>query len=121
MAKASVGECKIVIPFSDPSWPERLPLCFGYESETSRLPQRRHCDPEFHSEHVGRGTLAQQIDPARKDTGQHVEGEGDKECYRLLNKMIAFLYLDRSIYAMRPYRVAEYNGSGGNFASKRLH
>ena len=32
-------ECKVVITFSDPSLPERLPLCFGYESETSRLPQ----------------------------------------------------------------------------------
>ena len=32
-------ECKVVIIFSDPSLPERLPLCFGYESETSRLPQ----------------------------------------------------------------------------------
>jgi hypothetical protein len=27
------------VALSNPSEPERLPLCFGYESETSRLPE----------------------------------------------------------------------------------
>ena len=81
-------ECKVVTTLSEPSWPERLPLCFGYESETSRLPQRHHRDPELHSEQWGEGHW---------DSGQVLQEKtqinmrrGDKECYHLLNKMTAF-------------------------------
>ena len=39
MAKVRVTNAEVMTTFSVPSRPERLPLCFGYESETSRLPQ----------------------------------------------------------------------------------
>lgn len=81
-------ECKVVTTLSDLSWPERLPLCFGYESETSRPPQRRHRDPELHSEQWGEGHW---------NSGQVLRGKtqvnmrrGDKKRYHLLNKTTAF-------------------------------
>lgn len=95
IAKASVGECKIVITFSDPSWPERLPLCFGYESETSRLPHGVIANLSFIANRRGEGHWR---------NGQMLRGKtqvsmwwGGQRMLSLAQQMTAFLYVNRSI------------------------
>jgi hypothetical protein len=39
MLREKASEIWAKITFSNASEPERLPLCFGYESETNRLPE----------------------------------------------------------------------------------
>ena len=94
IAKESVGESKIVITFSDPSWPERLPLCFGYESETIRLPHGVIAILSFIANRRGEGHW-RNGQMLRGDTGQHVE-EGER-MLSIAQQMTAFLYVDRSV------------------------
>lgn len=90
MAKVSVRNVKVVTTFSAPSWPERLPLCLGYESETIRLPQRRRHDPELHSKQKGEGHWHNGQVLQRGTHKSVMWREREKECWPLVQQKSAF-------------------------------